>query len=190
MAKVMTVAEAIESMKATKTNSKGELVVNRFNKRNFNTLMVALVNDVDFVTTVAKAKKGSEEVELEEIMVTKDFRKWCKKLVEKMGVDSSESERIMSPEFTIENMDGLYEFFCTALYMYMEAGNRFDLPCKEDFKGGMYLKDVAETTKISDAKNPGDGSLLGTFEVTKGKHKELKVKTGCPSYLAKRKKIK
>jgi hypothetical protein len=190
MAKVMTVAEAIESMKATKTNKKGELVVNRFNKRNFNALMVALANDVNFTTQIAKAKKGTDEVELEDIMVTKDFRKWCKKLVEKMGVDSSESERIMTDEFLIENMDGIYEFFCTALYMYMDCGNRFDLPCKEDFKGGFYLKVVPETTKISDAKNPGDGSLLGTFEVTKGKHKELKVKTGCPSYLQKRKKVK
>lgn len=188
MAKVMTVEEAIASMKA-KTNAKGEEVLNRFNKRNFNTLMVALANDVDFTTKVAKVKKGVDEIELEEIMVTKDFRKWCKKLVERMGVDSSESERIMSPDFVIDNMDGLYEFFTTALYMYMEAGNRFDLLPKEDFKGGFYLKDVAEVTKVQDTFNPADHSYLGTIEVTKKKHKEVKAKSSCPSYLTKKRKV-
>lgn len=189
MAKVMTVEEALASMQA-KTNAKGEKVLNRFNKRNFNSLMVALANDVDFTTKVAKVKKGSDDVELEDIMVTKEFRKWCKKLVEQMGVDSSESSKILTADFEITNMDGIYEFFTTALYMYMDAGNRFDLPQKEDFKGGFYLKEVAEVTKVQDTYNPADHSFLGTIEVTKKKHKEVKAKSSCPSYLTKKRKVK
>ena len=189
MAKVMSVEEAIASMKATKTNKKGEVVVNRFNKRNFNTLMVALANDVDFMSRIAKPKKGSDEPEIEEVMVTKGFRKWCKRLVEQMGVDSSESEKIMSSEFVIDNMDGLYDFFATAIYEYMDCGNRFDLPSREDFTGGFYLKEVAETTKTQDTYSPVDHTFLGKVETTKKKHKEVKAKSSCPSYLTKKRKV-
>lgn len=187
MAKVMTVKEALESMQG-KVKENGDVVVNRFNKRNFNTLMVALANDIEFTAKVAKVKKG--ECELEDVMVTKGFRKWCKNLVEKMGVDSSESARIMTDKFVIDNMDGLYDFFAEAMYQYMDAGNRFDLPGKKDFQGGMYIKNVPETKKVADFTNPADKSFIGTFETTKKKHKELKVKSSCPSYLSEKRKIK
>ena len=49
MSKIMTVQEALESMKGKK-NAKGEMVINRFNKKNFTKLMVAMANDVDFKT--------------------------------------------------------------------------------------------------------------------------------------------
>lgn len=185
--KILTVQEALESMKA-KTNAKGEKVINRFNKKNFNTLMLAMANDVDFTSKVAK--KTGDTFELEDVLVTKNFRKWCKTLVEKAGVDSSESERVMSADFTIDNVEGLYDFFATALYEYLDAGNRFDLPDKEDFQGGIVLKDIEESTRVFEARNPKDGSSLGTFETTKKKHKELAVKSSCPSYLSEKRKIK
>ena len=113
MSKILTVQEALASMQA-KTNEKGKKVINRFNKKNFTTLMTALANDLDFKAEVAKVKKGELD-SVEEVMVTKEFRKWCKKLIEKAGVDKSESERVLSPDFEIDNMEGLYEFFATAL---------------------------------------------------------------------------
>lgn len=188
MAKIMSVEEALASMQAKK-NEKGKVVLNRFNKKNFNTLMVAMANDINFRAQVAKASKG-ELKDVEDIMVTKEFRKWCKKLVEKMGVDSSESEKIMSEDFVIDNLDGIYEFFVTALYKYIEAGNQFDLLPTPEFKGSIYLKDIDEVTKVSDAFSPQDRSYIGTFETTKKKHKELGVKTGCPSFLKNRKEVK
>lgn len=186
MSAVMTVEEALKTMQG-KMKENGEVVVNRFNKKNFNTLMVALANDLEFTTKIAKVKK--DECELEDVMVTKGFRQWCKKLVEKAGVDKSESERILTDDFIIDNMDGLYDFFAEAMYQYMLAGNRFDLPNKEDFKGGVYLKDIPESVKVADHKNPLDNSFLGTFETTKKRHKELRAKSSCPTYLSSKRKI-
>ncbi len=187
MAKIMTVEEALETMRA-KANAKGKVTVNRFNKKNFNTLMTALANDLEFKAKVAKVKKGELD-SLEDVMVTKEFRKWCKKLVEKMGVDKTESEKVLTSEFQIPDMDGMYEFFATALYEYMNAGNQFEMLPKEDFKGLIYLKDVDEKTTVSDAFSPQDRSYLGTFETTKKKHKEVAAKSSCPSFLVNRKKV-
>ena len=186
MAKIMTVQEALDSIQA-KTNAKGEKVINRFSKKNFNTLMTAMANDVDFTSQVAK--KTGDSVELEDVMVTKEFRKWCKNLVEKAGVDKNESEIVLSENFKIDNVEGLYDFFTTALYEYLAAGNRFDLPAREDFQGGIVLKDVDESVRVYDARNPKDGTYLGTFETTKKKHKELGVKSSCPTYLSSKRQI-
>lgn len=186
MSKILTVEEALELVKA-RENAKGKKIINRFSKKNFNTLALALANDVNF--TVKVAKKVGDTCELEDVMVTKEFRKWCKKLAEKLGVDSAESERILSSDFQIDNVDGLVEFFQTAIYEYMDAGNRFDLMPREDFQGGIYLKDIGESTKVCGAKNPKDGSFLGQFETKKKAHKILAVKSSCPSYLSEKRKL-
>lgn len=186
--KIMTVEEALASMKA-KTNENGEPVINRFNKKNFNLLMVAMANDQEFKHEYVKVKKGEID-DVEEIMVTKGFRKWCQRLVEKAGVDKAESERVLSPDFKIDNMDGLYEFFATALYKYIEAGNRFDLIPTKEFKGGISLAEVAESTKETDAFSPKDRTYLGRYKTTTKKHKKLMVKSSCPSFLKERMKVK
>lgn len=187
MSKVMTVQEAIESMKG-KVNDKGKLVPNRFSRKNFNTLMVALVNDVDFKTKVAKVKKGELDT-VEDVMVTEEFRKWCKKLIEKAGVDKSESARVLTKDFVIDDMDGLYDFFVTAIFEYLSAGNTFDFIPTKEFKGSISLKDVPEKTTVADAFSPQDRSYLGTYKTTKKNHKELSVKSGCPSFLQDRVKV-
>ena len=117
-------------------------------------------------------------------MVTKEFRKWVKKIVEKFGVDSTESERILSGDFVIDNVDGVYDFFSAAIYEFMNAGNRFDLPNRDDFQGGFILKDVPETTKEYTARNPKDGTVMGLFTTTKKKHKVVVAKSKCPDYLS------
>ena len=187
MAKVLTVAEALDHIKG-KVNEKGEMVNNRFSKKNFNTLVLALANDVDFNVDVAK--KVGDNCDLEEVMVTKEFRKWVKKLVEKFGVDSKDSERALTNDFVIDNVDGLYEFFSTAIYEYMQAGNRFDLPNREDFQGGFVLKTIPETSREYEAKNPKDQSVIGTFKATKKKHKVVVAKSSCPDYLSTKVKLK
>lgn len=179
---ILTVSEALEMVKGDTQKP------NRFSKKNFNILMTALANDVDFTAKVANVKKGELE-SVEDIMITKGFRKWCKKLVEKAGVDKSESERILTDAFVIDDMDGLYEFFATALYEYCKAGNRFSLLSTDDFKGSISIKNVPETTTVADAYSPKDRSYLGTYETTKGAHKELVVKTGCPDFLKNRKRV-
>ena len=187
MAKVMTVEEALASMQPKKKKD-GEIIINRFNKRNFNNLMLAMINDVNFTHKVLKTN-GGEQV-LQDVFVTKEFRKWCKKLIEKAGIDSNESQRILTGEFVIENIDGIYDFFTAAMYTYMAAGNRFDFPATEDFRGGIIIKDIPEQTKVTDAYNPKDHSYLGKYETTKKKHKVLRAKSTCPTFLSSKRLIK
>ena len=185
--KPMTVEEALKSM-AGKTNKKGDITPNRFSRKYFNQLMEAMLNDIDFKHKVAKVS-GDTLVGYDEIMVTRDFRRFCKKLVEKCGVDKIESEKIMTPEFTIDDVDGLYEFFAVALYKYMEAGNRFDLIPTVDFEGSITIKEVPESIRVADAFSPQDRKYLGTYETKKGKHKEIVAKAKTPKYLRSRKKV-
>jgi len=188
MAKVMTVEEALASM-VGKRNKDGGINPNRFSKKHFNRLMLAMLNDTNFVHKMAKVKGGELDGE-EEIMVTRGFRRFCKKLVEKCGVDKMESEKIMSPDFIIDDVEGLYEFIAVALYKYMEVGNRFDLIPTVDFKGSITIKEIPESVKVSDAFSPQDRKYLGTFETKKKKHKSITAKSDCPSYLKSRKEVK
>lgn len=185
--KIMTVEEALVEMKAKEKN--GKIVVNRFSKKNFTRLLTAMANDVDFTTDYVKVKKGEIDT-VEKIMVSKEFRKWCKALLEKAGIDKSESVKILDKEFVIPSMDGLYEFFATALYEYMNAGNQFEFLPKKDFVGKLYIKNIDEKTNVTEAHSPQDRSYLGTFETKKKKHKEIASKSSCPSWLQERKKIK
>ena len=186
MAKVVSVKEVLETMAAAKKEN-GQFEYNRFNKKNFESLMKAMLNDPKFETEVAKIKKGELDT-VEKIEVSQGFRKFCKRIIEKSGVDKKESERILTDEFVFENVDGLYEFFATALYLYIENGNRFDLIPKKDFKGSIALKNVKETSKTAEAFSPQTRESLGKFKTTKKAHKELVVKSSCPSYLKKREK--
>lgn len=190
MANTMTVAEALASMQA-KEGKNGKPVVNRFNKKNFNTLMTAIANDPDF-TTKKVVKVKDNEINVEDVNVSKGFREFCKKTVEKAGVDKKESEMVLTPsfEFTPSDLNGLYEFFAVAAYEYMSAGNQFDFLPTEDFKGSISLKNVAEVSKTAEAFSPKDRSSLGVYTTTKKAHKELTVKSSCPSFLKNRVKVK
>lgn len=182
MAKVLTLDEALAEIKAKK-NNKGELVINRFNKKKFETLMLAMLNDIDYTAKNVKIKSG-EPVE-DDIYVTKGFRKFCRKLLESAGIDKIEAGRIETDQFIISSIDGLYDFFTEAMYLYMDQGNQFDLPNKMDFRGGMRLINVEESTKVYDTRDlAGSGKVLGKVERTTKKHKKLKVKSTAPTYLS------
>ena len=117
MSKYTNFKEALEDMKATVDN--GKVKLNRFNKKKFADLLTALANDTAFTTQVAKSVNGGTEFTVEEIAVTKEFRKWLKKQVEKCGVDKMESEKILTDEFVIDDMNPFYDFFTTAMIEYM-----------------------------------------------------------------------
>lgn len=178
--KYKTVEEALADMKG-KVNAKGVMLPNKFNKKRFNALMLAMINDPNFTERITVSR--GDTIDHEEIMVSKGFRKWCRHLVEKAGMDKMESERVMTTDFTIDNVDGLYDFFASALYEYMNAGNRFDLLPKDDFVGGIELRDIDEVVRVGTAKSPRTGEILGTFKTKKKKHKEIKSKTKCPKWL-------
>ncbi len=166
-------------------NANGKTVLAKFSKDKFNELMRAMLNDPNFTAKRAVVKSG-ELADIEEVSVSKGFRKFIKHALEQYGVDSAESEKVMTADFTVDSVDGLYEFFAEALYEYIDAGNKFDLLPKEDFKGSICLKDRAESTKVVDTYQPKTREHLGTYEVTKKAHKVLSVKSSCPKYLRKR----
>lgn len=186
MAKLMSVKDALESM-TSKPNAKGVKSLNRFNKKNFNILMTAIANDPKFTETVSK--KVGDKVNTEEILVGNNFRKWVKKLVEKAGVDSKDSGFVLTEDFKIDDCEPLYDFFATALYKYIEVGNKFDLHTHEDFQGSIYLKEVEEQSKEYTPRNPSTGESLGKYKTTTKKHKKLLAKSSAPSWLSTKKKL-
>lgn len=192
MKNIMTMQEVLEAIRAkAKPNKDGSegFTYNRFNKKSFENLLRAMLNDTDVKIGTIKVK-NNEVSSKEDIMVTQEFRKFLQKILRTAGIDAEDSKAILSKDFIIDNVDGLYEFFTTAMYIYMDNGNKFDMIPTENFKGSLFINNVAETKKTQDAKNPKDGSSLGIFETTKKPHKKLCVKSTCPSYLVNRKKVK
>ena len=161
---------------------------NRFSKKAFNKLMKAMLNDPSFTEAIA-VSSGDELVKVEQIAVSDGFRKFLKKVLEKAGMDKKDSEVVLGKDFYIDNVDGLYEFFAAAMYEYMNAGNKFDLLPKEDFKGSLYLQTVEASTKVSEVKNPQTKESLGTYEFSYQQHKTLKASSPCPKYLKTKKKL-
>ena len=105
---------------APKKSKNGKTVKQRFNKKKFSMLCTALANDVNFTETVIKTSNG-KIVDTEEILVSKQFRKFCKLICERMGVDKHDSEKIMSDDFafTPSEMKLLYEPMAAAIQEFI-----------------------------------------------------------------------
>lgn len=177
----------VDEFKPKKKKKNGELVYNRFSKKNFAKLMKDLANDPEFVEKVAVTKNGAFD-HLEDVAVSKGFRTWCKKLLEQVGVDSAESNVVLDESFQFKSMDGLYEFFSAALYEYMNAGNKFDLMPAKDFKATLSIKKNGKMVKVRKGRNPLTGEDLGLTETEYSPYSSLKVSSPCPRYLQIKKK--
>lgn len=164
--------------------------VNRFSKKNFNDLLIAMANDTEFAANVAVVK-NKELAEVKEVFVGKDFRKFLKRVLEKAGMDKADASVVMDPSFQIDNVDGLYEFISTAIYEYMDSGNRFSLLPREDFSGGTLAIKMKEekTTEASRIHNPKTKEDLGLWKRTTGAHKVLVASSPAPAYLKKRERV-
>lgn len=190
MSKYANFKEALEDMRAV-VDGNGKVKLNRFNKKKFSELLTALANDTEFTTQVAKSVNGGTEFTVEEVAVTKEFRKWLKKQVEKCGVDRMESEKILTNEYVIDDMNPFYDFFTTAMVEYMNAGNYFQFASRPDFEATLSTKKVDKKSVTKDAYTPGkknERQFLGTFTTHYGEHMEMKVSSSCPKYLKKKEK--
>ena len=184
----MTVAEVLKDISAPRKDD-NTFQYKKFNKKSFNKLMTAIANDVEFTTEVVSSSKG-EIKSKEELKVTEGFRKWVQKVIETAGIDPKESAFVLSNDFQFKDCDGLYEFFATVVWEFLNSGNKFSFIDKEDFNGSLYIKEVPETTVVKkDAKNPITGEILGDFETNTKAHKTLAVKSTCPKWLKSRIKI-
>ena len=181
---IVSVNDVLEEIKSKK-NEKGKDIINRFSKKKFEKLLKAMANDPDFETTMANVKSG-ELVSVDTIQVTKGFRKFCRHIAEKCGVDKIESEKVMTGDFEIDDMEGLYEFFSTAMYLYMKQGNKFSLIPKEDFEGSIYIKRNPKSSKTQESFHPKTRESLGMYTTTKEEYDSIMAKSTCPEYLKKR----
>jgi len=171
---------------AAKINADGEKKLNQFNRSNFDRLINAAAADPEFSSQVAIIKKG-EFQGYKDVACGKEFRKWLRGVVERAGIDRTESGIVESADFAVGNLDWMYDFFAEVLWLYLE-GNKFSFPKKEDFDATIALKDVKEKSKVAEMRKPG-GPSLGNFETTKKAHKVLTVKSSCPKYLVERRKV-
>ena len=185
----LTVDDALRKISA-KVEEDGTKKLKRFSKNAFDTWMNAAINDVDFVNEVADIEKG-EATGTHSVKVTYAFREWLRGIVESFGVDSAESAKILTPEFEIKNVKGLYDFFTAVVYKYMEAGNFFQFPDKVNFRGSIYIKDYPnEVVSEQESKNPRTGEVLGKYSITKKPHSTLMAKSSCPDWCKNREKLK
>lgn len=162
----------------------------RFSKKNFNDLMLALMNDTEFAAEIAVVK-NKQLADIQKLFVAKDFRRFLKKVLVKVGMDPSDASVVMEPSFEIDFTEGLYELFATAIYEYVDAHNKFALLPREDFDGGsIALRTVEEKSATSRCRNPKTQEDLGLWERTTKKHKVLTVSSPAPAYLKTRKRVK
>ncbi len=160
----------------------------RFSKEKFNEMMKSIANDINFKTEIAIVKKGELD-SIDEIEVSKKFRKWCKKLLIDIGMDKNDANIVMDESFEFTTMDGLYEFFTTVIYEFIDDDNTFNFIPKKDFKGSIALKKHEKKKKKINTRNPQTGESLGTWEMTIESHKSLSVPNSCPEYLKTRKRV-
>lgn len=180
MANILTVDEVLAEISANRKDN-GALEIKQFSKKNFEKLLKAMLNDPNFSVKVAKIK-NKEIDSIEDVEVSKGFRKFCKKVIEKSGIDKAESERILTSDFTFDNVDGLYEFMAAAIYLYIEKGNKFDFLTTPDFKGSLYIKEIDSVEETKEAFNPKTRESLGVFTTKKKKYKSIATKSGCPAW--------
>lgn len=178
-------SDVLKELEAKK-NAKGEVILNKFNKKNFNKVVLAMLNDPDYADKIVK-KESEDGPTYEEILVSKNFRKWLKDIVKSLGVDSKELGILDTYEF--KNVDGMYDLVMAAAYEYMKVGNKFDIPSHENFKGSIYVKDVPASKKVVEARNPADGTRLGIYETTYKPYKQLAIKSSAPKYAKTKKKL-
>lgn len=144
-----------------------------FSRTDFDRLAKAYVNETGYTAKVY-GKDGVAEVE-----TVKALRGMIKRILKDFGVDEQEAAKIMTDEYQIRNVDGIYELCSELVYNYLDAGKKFSFLAKEDFEGSLVLESVEESESIT--KGVGEGAP--EFLVKKKAHKKIKAKSGCPKWL-------
>lgn len=155
---------------------------NRFSKKSFNKLLSAMANDFEFEELVAQVEGGEYKGD-KSYNPAKELRKWCRKVVEKAGIDKNESALIETADFTIDDVSGLHEYFASALYEFMASGNKYNIIPKKDLNAVMSIKPVGKKVKEVKARNPHTGEEMDPYEQETAEHRELKAQNKVPKYL-------
>lgn len=190
--KIKSVNEFLDQVKDNKKSVSGEIIPNKFNKKRFNEFLNILINDPDYLLEfVSKVQNVNDEdvIVTDVLNVSEQMRTWIKSIVEKVGVDKNESAIIMDSQFKIPAGD-LYEFVAAALYLFLKAGNKFDMIKTPTFTATLSLKNTAENVAERDSFNPQTKEKIGRFKITTKAHETLVVKNTTPKWLKDRKLVK
>ena len=172
-----TFKEVFDEIKGSSSGSGRQ--VKSFSRADFDELMTAYLNTPEYEAEVAKIKEGN--MVTEKIKPVAAFRGMLKEVIKSFGVDEQEAAGILETyKFKESQGRALYDLFAELMYQYMEAGKKFDLLTKKDFKGGIIMEDVAAST--ASYKTPRTGEI---GEVKKENHKKIKAKSKVPKWLKK-----
>lgn len=154
----------------------------RFSKKSFNKLLKAMANDFEFEELVAQVENG-EYTGDSSYNPAKELRKWCRKVVEKAGIDKNESALVESADFVIDDVSGLHEYFAAALYEFMASGNKYSIIPKKDLNATMSFRKEPKKTKEIKARNPHTGEVMDPYNQETDEHRVLKASNKVPKYL-------
>lgn len=146
-----------------------------FNTQEFNELATALLNEPDYVATIAVTKNG--EYAEEDTTPVKDLRKGLiGGVLKAAGHDSAEQEKFVN-EYQFSTLP-LYPFVSEITEQYLRCGKALTLRPKSDLRATITLEDKKE--EIKESKVPATGDVRKT---KMGAYKKVKVKSTCPANL-------
>ena len=159
-----------EIMKSSSASSR-----KTFNAQEFNELGTALLNEPDYVATIAVTKNGAFAEE--DTTPVKDLRKGLiGGVLKAAGHDSAEQEKFVN-EYQYPTLP-LYPVVSEMVEQFMRCGKAVTLRPKADLRATITLEDKPE--EIKEVKVPATGDVRKT---RLGAYKKVKVKSTCPSNL-------
>lgn len=137
--------------KETFEEIRGTVKKTGFSKSDFTKLMLAYINDPEFVADpdCKIANKGGEKVLLKKsIKPVKMFRNMLADMLIEMGIEKSEVYTFMD-NYEFKKVDAMYDFMNNFIYYYMKTGRKYKLADKEDLVASIYLKGRDASEKVN-----------------------------------------
>lgn len=168
--------EVFEEIKTNVSVSASGKPLKTFNRKDFDKLAKAYLNEIDYKIESVSTKKG--ELIKTEIEPVKELRSMLKRILLDFGVDQQEAENIMSESYEIKSVQGIYELCSELIYQYLLCDKRFNFITREDFSGALKIKEHEES--ITEHKNIKTGEPC---KVKKKKHRTLEKISKTPKWL-------
>ena len=161
--------------------SKNGKVKKTFSRSDFDKVLKTLMNTVDYKAEYCSTKAG--EPVKSEVEIVKKIRDSFKKMLIGAGLDKQDAETFMDT-YQFTTVDGFYEVFTEAMYLFMSSKKKFVFPTREDFQGSISIKEVEENTGVyTSIRKNEDGTPAESFKIKTGKHKVLEKKSKAPNWL-------
>lgn len=146
-----------------------------FNAQEFNELATALLNEPDYVSTIAVTKNG--EYAEEDTTPVMDLRKGLiGGVLKAAGHDAAEQEKFVK-EHQFSTLP-LHGYMSEVVEQYLRCGKALTLRPKSDLRATITLEDKQE--EVKEVKVPATGDVRKT---KLGAYKKVKVKSTCPANL-------